>query len=190
MRKGRCIFCGCITEFLGSSGHPWGIFNSQSSNEDKCLGLIVAWKHSQGGKACPVAADHNSASNLLTQLHPWTFLRAYPCAHTGTFCLDIQKRLETVYLNREIASRQKKLGGKSGSRIFHFSLIQGGVAVLCGHLDSVYVITVGSNMELNTQHVVRQEHTVYINHFWYTPVIRLVISLQLTVETFPFSIKW
>ena len=62
-------------------------------------------------------------------------------------------------------------------------------AVLHGHLDSVYVIIAGSNMELKTQHAVRQEPTVYINHFRCRPVIRLVISRQLTVETFPFSIK-
>lgn len=61
------------------------------------------------------------------------------------------------------------------------------VAVLCGHLDSVYVIIVGSNMELKTQHVVRQEHT--INHVRCTPVITLVNSLQFTVAAFPFSIK-
>ena len=42
-----------------------------------------------------------------------------------------------------------------------FSDLGVGVAVVCGHLDCVYVIIVGSNMELETQHVVRQEHILH-----------------------------
>ena len=58
-----------------------------------------------------------------------------------------------------------------------------GVVVLHGHLDSVYVVIAGSDMDLETQHVVRQEHTVYINHFRCSDQT-CQHSLQLTVETF------
>lgn len=46
LMKKEVFFCGSIKEFIGSSGHPQGIFNCLNSNEDKHSALIAAWKHS------------------------------------------------------------------------------------------------------------------------------------------------
>lgn len=75
MKTGGNVFHGCMNKFLGSSGHPQGLFNSLSWNEDKRLSLIVASKDREGAKVCFLAADQTSATQPFIRL--WTRLHTH-----------------------------------------------------------------------------------------------------------------